>query len=363
MAKYNILIDSREFNHESLTGIGRVLEGLIYALTEHGNMNIFLAIHDTMTIPSGLRNLNFLKTKTIPSSFMRSEKTVSNLTKSNFDLFVSPYPKLPFFGCFCPSIHIIHDILDLTHPAYRKRIKASFDRFRLNSALRKADLTWYDSSWSMDETKKFTGIVGKNPKVRYPGIGDRFIVENMGNRNIILNKYKLHPGYILVIGNGMPHKNLGILLSISEQITREIVFIGVKKENQVHWESKYPKAKKTWIEHAEDDDLPSLICGAFCLAQPSTAEGYGFPPLEAMVCGIPTVVSNIPVLIETSGGNALFADPNNPKDWTEAINALEDNNRYKEQVKKGLKWVAPLKGRKGWQKHVADIEELISRQN
>ena len=57
--------------------------------------------------------------------------------------FLNPYPKLPLFGVHCPSINMIHDVLDLTHPAYKGRIKILFDGYRLKRALIKADLTWY----------------------------------------------------------------------------------------------------------------------------------------------------------------------------------------------------------------------------
>ncbi|MFC1820576.1 glycosyltransferase, partial [Thermodesulfobacteriota bacterium] len=93
---------------------------------------------------------------------------------------------------------------------------------------------------------------------------------------------------------------------------------------------------------------------------PSTAEGYGYPPLEAMACGIPAIVSNIPVLKETTGLNALTADPSRPNAWEEAIEALGKNDIYENQREKGLQWVKQLRGRKGWQKHIEDIEELLS---
>ncbi len=103
--------------------------------------------------------------------------------------------------------------------------------------------------------------------------------------------------------------------------------------------------------------------GAFCLAQPSTAEGYGYPPLEAMACGVPAVVSNIPVLIETTGGNSLKADPNDYREWLQAFEALEKKDMYQNQIEKGLKWVQPLWGRRGWEGHISDIEELIKKED
>jgi len=174
-----------------------------------------------------------------------------------------------------------------------------------------------------------------------------------------LKKYGLDPGYVLVIGNGLPHKNLGVLLEVAEKVSRRFVFVGVQGKNRPYWKSRYPSESGLWISHAEDKDLPSLMRLAFCVAQPSTAEGYGYPPLEAMTCGVPAVVSNIPVLLETTGSIALYADPHDPRSWIESLSALERDELRKAQIEKGLKWVEPLKGTKGWQGHISDIQELL----
>jgi glycosyltransferase involved in cell wall biosynthesis len=357
-----IVIDGREFIPGRLTGIGRVLNGLLDALSESDKIDkIFLAVFSNYAVSLELEKNEKIVLKKLSHSFLMSEKYLSDLTKQNINLFISPYPKLPLFGCHCHSVHIIHDVLDLTHPAYRKRLKTYFDGYRLKMALKKADLTWYVSNSTLEETKQYAGFIGKNPQVRHNGIDDKFCPNLIKCESEILNKYGVRQGYVLIIGNGLPHKNLGVLLKIADQLNKKIVFAGVSEERQLYWRTMFPRAKAIWINHIIDEDLPAIIRGAFCLAQPSTAEGYGYPPLEAMACGVPAVVNNIPVLIETTGGNALIADPDDSKRWLEAFNALEDNDYYESQVQKGLRWVEPLRGRKGWKDHISDIEELIRR--
>jgi glycosyltransferase involved in cell wall biosynthesis len=177
-----------------------------------------------------------------------------------------------------------------------------------------------------------------------------------------LEKYGLEAGgYILIIGNGLPHKNLGLLLGISERLSRKLVFIGVSKHNRSYWERLYPTSQAEWIEQVDDAELPPLLRHAFCLSQPSLAEGYGYPPLEAMACGTPAVVSNIEVLVETTGGNALVGELHDGQSWIEAYQRIENADVYHVQVQKGLQWIMNLKGRSGWMHHVADIEELLGR--
>ena len=199
--------------------------------------------------------------------------------------------------------------------------------------------------------------------MRHPGIDQGFTPTNLTNDERILSKYRLDAGYILAVGNGRPHKNLGVLLKIAPQIDRRLLFVGVPSANEVYWKSRFPTTKASWIPFVEEEELPSILRGAFCLAQPSTAEGYAYPPLEAMACDVPAVVSDIPVLRETTGCNALEADPGKPEAWIEAFRTLENPAIYRAQVDKGRSWVEPLRGTKGWQGHVSDIKELLEERS
>ena len=357
-----ILIDAREFTDGRFTGIARVLQGLTESLAESAFCkHVSLAVHNPLAVSSALKLLGNLSLREIPTSFLESEKALSNLSRQ-FDLFISPYPKLPLFGVHCRAIHIIHDVLDLTHPLYRTRFKTLFDRYRLKNALHRADITWYDSSWSMTETQKHFGRSGRNPKVRHPGIGTAFVPKKQNEDGDILETYRLEAGYVLALGNGLPHKNLGILLDIADQIERPIAFAGVRDNDRRYWEPRHRGIHSKWIRHVEEKHLPAIIRGAFCLVQPSLVEGYGYPPLEAMACGIPAVVSDIPVLVETTGNQAFKANPLNSKAWLDALGALENASLYRDAANKGLKWAQQFQGILAWQGYVTDIENLITKE-
>jgi glycosyltransferase involved in cell wall biosynthesis len=311
-------------------------------------------------IPEGLGDRDNLSVRMLPGPFLRSEKALSDLTRRGVDLFISPYPKLPLFGCFCRAVHVVHDVLDLTHKPYRRRVRTYFDRYRLQSALRDAAMTWYDSEWSLQETVQLSGFAGRKPRVRYPGIDGKFTPARTAENEAVLRAHDLAPGYVAVIGNGLPHKNLGVLLRIASQIRRTFLFIGVPEENRNHWENQYDTGAIRWVRGVKDRDLPHLLRGAFCLAQPSLAEGYGYPPLEAMACGIPAVVSRIPVLMETTGGMALTADPASPGEWKQAFERLEDPGVYRHLAEEGLRWVTPLRGPQAWEPYIDDVAEVLT---
>jgi len=71
---------------------------------------------------------------------------------------------------------------------------------------------------------------------------------------------------------------------------------------------------------------------------PSLYEGFGLPPLEAMACGAPVIVSRISALVETTGDAAWLFDPESVGDLARNILELvdDDNSENKENARRRL---------------------------
>lgn len=73
---------------------------------------------------------------------------------------------------------------------------------------------------------------------------------------------------------------------------------------------------------------------ATVFAYPSWAEGFGLPPLEAMSCGTPVVVSDLPVHREVCFDAALFVPPGSPEAIAEAISRCVNDDTLRESMRK-----------------------------
>lgn len=106
------------------------------------------------------------------------------------------------------------------------------------------------------------------------------------------------------------------------------------------------------IPHAR---MPDLYSSVDCLLFPSLYEGFGWPPLEAMACGVPVVTSNVASLPEVVGDAALIRDPLDVDGLAaDVAELLTFPGRRREMVERGLDRAR----RFSWRAHASALNEL-----
>jgi len=73
------------------------------------------------------------------------------------------------------------------------------------------------------------------------------------------------------------------------------------------------------LEGLDPSELPAVYNLALVLAHPAWYEGFGLPPLEAMACGTPVIVSDTSSLPEVVGDAAIVVDAGSPEAWRRAL--------------------------------------------
>jgi len=95
------------------------------------------------------------------------------------------------------------------------------------------------------------------------------------------------------------------------------------------------------LGHVPANELDRLYRAACFSAVPSYAEGFGFPPLEAMARGIPTICSTGSALDETVGDAGLRVAADDCEGWAEALLRLaSDTAERGRQQQLGLRQAA-----------------------
>lgn len=123
--------------------------------------------------------------------------------------------------------------------------------------------------------------------------------------------------YIFAITSNLPHKNMVNLLEGYVEYRKmdtnplPLVVCGITDNELVGFEEFKPFI--VCVPFADDNKFASLFSNAAVFVFLPKIEGFGFPPLESLMYGVPTIVSDIPVLREVLGESACFVDPENPE--------------------------------------------------
>jgi glycosyltransferase involved in cell wall biosynthesis len=172
----------------------------------------------------------------------------------------------------------------------------------------------------------------------YPVFGERVSWEEI-NR-----KYQITKPYLFCLANHKPHKNVTGLISIFEK-TREkygkdlkLVFTSRNTDSiRKKIENSPYKADIMRFDYFEEGELDTLYSNAEVFLFPTYYEGFGMPPLEAMIRGCPVVSSNRSSLPEVVGDAGILVDPDNHEEYAEAVVSILNSTEEREKwSKKGI---------------------------
>jgi len=348
----SVLIDGREFVAGRRTGIGRFLEGLLHAAVEaHGDWKLVILMTEDCSLPSSLAEK--VDSIWVDSGELVFGRKCSQLSESA-DLFVSPYPKLPVQRLLCPAIHTVHDVFYLTHATYRKqRARTVMAKWLLKRSMAKASLTWFVSKASQQACEELVGDA-INSAVRYSPVEASFTPIDPSDKSPSLD-------YFLCVGNGMPHKNVEVLMQAIAGTALRLKCVGVSEQARERIVASSPdvKGQVEFLQGVGDSHLIELYRNAIALLLPSLEEGYGFPPLEAMACGTPAIVSDIPVLRESTGDKASYCSPHDAEAWQREMLKMQQPEQHETLRQQALLWVRSRQGKRGWREHLNDMASLM----
>jgi len=205
---------------------------------------------------------------------------------------------------------VVHDASVFAVPGNYSFAFRTWYQVALNILLRRAGTVVTDSAFSRDELSRYCGVPGERISVIHCGCDH---LDGVPADPAILHRAGLaRDGYVLAVGTPSRAKNLGVLLEAMARLKRGGLRLALAGEMEPRVFNANRIALPPWVSvlgTVSDGELKALYEHALCFAFPSRYEGFGLPPLEAMRCGCPTVVSSAASLPEVCGDAALYADP------------------------------------------------------
>ena len=282
------------------------------------------------------------------------------------DVYFNPHFFVAPISNKCKKVITFHDLSFEYYPEFFSWRKRIWQKFLMNAKkeVREADKIIAVSESTKSDLINFYKINPDKIKVIYSGVGEQFKQIN-NNNNDIRKKYNLPNKFILYFGTIEPRKNLIGLIKSFELLKDKdckLVIAGTKGwlyQDVFKAVSKSKKRKDIiFTGFVEELDKPYLYNLSEIFVYPSFFEGFGFPPLEAMACGIPTIVSSNSSLSEVVGKAALMVDTSNIDELSWAMEiALSDKELRERLIKDGLKQSKKF----SWQKCAKETLNVLIR--
>ena len=358
-------IDCRMWNSG---GIGTYLRNLVPELiTLLPNYKLFLLGNNQnlKTLEIENKNVEIIECNSPIYSILEQYELFRKIPKC--DIFFSPQYNIPLLyrGIQVTTIHDIFHIADENKD--QSFIKNIYAKTMLSVAMRKSKIVFSDSNYTLSEMKKYNLPCLEKVKIIY-------LSHNLENNKFIKNNIEKKNSHILFVGNIKPHKNLRRLveaykiLNTKYKISLQLIIVG-DSENFISGipgfkeeiTNSYWNKMVKFTGKISDEELIEYYQNATLLVLPSLYEGFGLPPLEAMACGCPVVVSNAASLTEICDDAALYCDPYNIEDIAKKMNEIIVDSELRDRlIEKGFKQVKKFNWRKTATTFVETLEEVLN---
>ena len=366
-ARPTLAIDLRALVPEA-TGIGVYTRNLLLALARQTDGFRLLGVSHQR--PRGAEELEAagvtIEVQPAPLGVIWQQVQLPRrLARGDVDLFWSPLMTLPLAAKVrtLPAVVTIHDLTTVLYPeTHTAKTRFSILPFLERSLDRARRIVAVSQATAEDLAFHFPACA-ERVRVVYEGVDPVFTPGSAEEIAAIRRELGAPAGYILYIGTLEPRKNVGVLLAAWEALRREdpatppLVLAG-----GAGWHSGALRARIAGLAgvkslgRVDDDRLVRLFQGARVFAYPSVYEGFGLPPLEAMACGVPTVVSNSSSLPEVVGDAGLQVDPHDAEGLAAALRKiLAEPARAAELSRRGLRRAARFR----WEDAARELAEVF----
>jgi len=340
----NFCLDARTA-HPHFPGIGR------YALSLARGVAAGLEPSERLTLlrdPAGAPRRDFpdadaVQVVDVPLSpfTLRQQWMIPRLMwRLDAQLYHSPYYLIPFRPGIA-SIVTMHDFIPMRYPQFFTPVQRLVFAFSVRLAARAARLIITLSAATARDVERFLQIAPERIVVVPAAADPAFRPRPVAEVAALCARLHLPERYVLYVGSNKPHKNLVRLIDAWARLQPQpfpLVLAGP-------WDTRYPETRRRvamldlgpavrFLGAVTAADLPVLYAGALALVLPSEFEGFGFPAVEAMACGVPVVCSNTASLPEVAGDAAVLFDPLDAEAMARAIGTVLNDAGLRADLKR-----------------------------
>jgi glycosyltransferase involved in cell wall biosynthesis len=336
----------------SQAGIGQYILHLVNGLAKMDAENEYVLLQSRKDETTILDQPNFRRVSLWTPSHHRLERYSMNveLVRLGLDVLHSP-DFIPPHRPSCKSVITVHDLAFLLYPHFLTKESARYYG-HIDQAVRWTDHIISVSESTKRDTIQHLGVPEDKITVVYEAANPIFRpIDRDQAREQVRNRHGVDGPYVLFVSTIEPRKNVPTLIRAVWQLMEcykedvHLVLAGGKgwlfEDAFAVVEALKMDSRVHFVGRVSSEDLLYLYNAAELLAHPAFYEGFGLPPLEAMACGLPVVVSNVASLPEVVGDAGLLIDPQNVDELTVAMwRVLTGDELRQEMREQGLRQAA-----------------------
>jgi glycosyltransferase involved in cell wall biosynthesis len=231
----------------------------------------------------------------------------------------------------CPTLVTVYDLSFLRTPErFRRGNRWYLQMFTRWSCRRARRIIAISENTRRDLVALF-GIPPERVDVVPPGVSPSFGPLPPDQVAAFRRAKGLPERFVLYLGTLEPRKNLITLLEAFARLRPgvKLVLAGgtgwMFAEVFARVQALGLEGKVVFPGYVPDEELPLWYNAATVFVYPSLYEGFGMPPLEALACGTPVVVSNASALPEAVGDAGVLVRPDAVDEWAQALERLLDD--------------------------------------
>jgi len=232
------------------------------------------------------------------------------------------------------QIVVVHDATVRALPDnFSPRFRAAYG-FLIPRLCARADLVITVSEFSRHEIGKWYGADIGKISICYEG-GDH--ISAVTADPTALDRFGLRDKkFLLGVGVTTSNKNIETALAafLQAKLGDTLLVLTGESSLSVHGRLTDVQSKNVRkVGHVSDPELRTLYGHALALTYPSRYEGFGLPPLEAMNCGCPVIISDQPALVEICGDAALQCGVDDVAELARLMRAVYSDPALRERLK------------------------------
>jgi glycosyltransferase involved in cell wall biosynthesis len=220
---------------------------------------------------------------------------------------------------------LVHDVIPLEYPQFQRPGTVAPFRDKLKCVQNWANLVIYNSADTQHRAEAQMAAWGQVPKS---------IVAHLGTVRPIPDLSALPDGlppeqpYFVIVGTIEPRKNHAFLLDIWEKLGPDAPLLLICGSRGWNNEAVFERLDRMTadgpireIPNLSDAALAALVQHASGALFPSLAEGFGLPPLEALLLETRVLCNDLGVLREFLGYMPVYASVFDEYQWLKVIQA------------------------------------------